>query len=40
MMHGPVDEYAFVKLTGEGSEDQFGAGVVGDGDIDTTVWMT
>ena len=33
-MDGLVDEYAFVKLTGEASEDQFGAHVVGDGDID------
>ena len=33
-MDGPVDEHAFVKLTGEASEDQFGGGVVGNGDID------
>ena len=33
-MDGTVDEYAFVKLTGEASEDQFGAHVVGNGDID------
>lgn len=30
---GPVDEHASVKLTGEASEDQFGAHVVGNGDI-------
>ena len=33
-MDGTIDEYAFVKLTGEASEDQFGAHVVGNGDID------
>ena len=33
-MDGSIDEYAFVKLTGEASEDQFGAHVVGNGDID------
>ncbi len=31
---GAIDEHAFVKLTGEGVEDQFGTVVAGGGDVD------